>query len=34
VVTESFGDGFTVDSLQTGGTLHPDIIKDFARLAV
>ncbi|HEU0296411.1 MAG TPA: NAD(P)/FAD-dependent oxidoreductase [Anaerolineales bacterium] len=28
VVTESFGDGFTVDSLQTGGTLRPDIIKD------
>jgi phytoene dehydrogenase-like protein len=28
VVTESFGDGFIVDSLQTGGTLRPDIIKD------
>lgn len=28
VVTESFGDGFNVDSLQTGGTLRPDIIKD------
>ena len=28
VVTESFGDGFTVDSVQTGGTLRPDIIKD------
>ena len=28
LVTESFGDGFTVDSLQTGGTLRPDIIKD------
>lgn len=28
VVTESFGDGFTVDSIQTGGTLRPDIIKD------
>ncbi|MFT3890504.1 MAG: NAD(P)/FAD-dependent oxidoreductase [Anaerolineales bacterium] len=28
VVTESFGDGFTVDSLHTGGTLRPDIIKD------
>src|SRR6266545_4377314 len=28
VVTESFGKGFTVDSLQTGGTLRPDIIKD------
>jgi phytoene dehydrogenase-like protein len=28
VVTESFGEGFTVDSLQTGGTLRPDIIKD------
>ena len=28
LVTESFGDGFTVDPVQTGGTLHPDIIKD------
>jgi phytoene dehydrogenase-like protein len=28
VVTESFGDGFTVDSVQTGGTLRPDILKD------
>jgi phytoene dehydrogenase-like protein len=28
VVTESFGDGFTVDSVWTGGTLRPDIIKD------
>src|SRR6266498_4107519 len=28
VVTESFGKGFTVDSVQTGGTLRPDIIKD------
>ncbi|HKY53482.1 MAG TPA: NAD(P)/FAD-dependent oxidoreductase, partial [Anaerolineales bacterium] len=28
VVTESFGNGFTVDSVQTGGTLRPDIIKD------
>jgi phytoene dehydrogenase-like protein len=28
VVTETFGDGFTVDSVQTGGTLCPDIIKD------
>ncbi len=28
VVTESFGDGFTVDAVQTGGTLRPDIIKD------
>ena len=28
VVTESFGDGFIVDSVQTGGTLRPDIIKD------
>jgi phytoene dehydrogenase-like protein len=28
VVTESFGDGFAVDSLHTGGTLRPDIIKD------
>ena len=28
VVTESFGDGFTVDSVWAGGTLRPDIIKD------
>src|SRR5690349_8377658 len=28
VVTESFGEGFTVDSVQTGRTLRPDIIKD------
>src|SRR5215217_6420779 len=28
VVTESFGDGFNVDAVQTGGTLRPDIIKD------
>jgi len=28
VVTESFGDGFAVDSLHAGGTLRPDIIKD------
>ena len=28
VVTESFGEGFTVDSVQTGGTLRPDILKD------
>lgn len=28
VVTESFGDDFVVDSVQTGGTLRPDIIKD------
>jgi phytoene dehydrogenase-like protein len=28
VVTESFGEGFTVDSVQTGGRLRPDIIKD------
>ncbi|MCE9644530.1 MAG: NAD(P)/FAD-dependent oxidoreductase [Chloroflexi bacterium] len=28
VVTESFGDGFSVDSLHAGGTLRPDIIKD------
>ncbi len=28
VVTESFGEGFTVDSVQTGGTLRSDIIKD------
>ena len=28
VVTESFGEDFTVDSVQTGGTLRADIIKD------
>lgn len=28
VVTETFSDGFTVDSVQTGGTLRPDIVKD------
>jgi len=28
VVTESFGEGFTVDSIQTGGNLRPDIIRD------
>jgi phytoene dehydrogenase-like protein len=28
VVTESFGEGFNVDSVQTGGTLRPDIIRD------
>ncbi|HJR79000.1 MAG TPA: NAD(P)/FAD-dependent oxidoreductase [Anaerolineales bacterium] len=28
VVTESFSDGFSVDSVWTGGTLRPDIIKD------
>ena len=28
VVTESFGDDFTVDSVQTGGNLRPDIIND------
>ena len=28
VVTESFGDGFHVDSVQTGGNLRPDIVKD------
>jgi phytoene dehydrogenase-like protein len=28
VVTESFGDGFTVDSVFTGGGLRPDIVKD------
>jgi phytoene dehydrogenase-like protein len=28
VVTESFGEGFTVDSVWTGGTLRPDIVKD------
>jgi phytoene dehydrogenase-like protein len=28
VVTESFGENFTVDSVWAGGTLRPDIIKD------
>jgi phytoene dehydrogenase-like protein len=28
VVTESFGEGFTVDSVHTGGSLRPDIIRD------
>ena len=28
VVTENFGDNFVVDSVQTGGTLRPDIVKD------
>ena len=28
VVTESFGDGFNVDSIWMGGTLRPDIIRD------
>ncbi|MBE0682902.1 MAG: NAD(P)/FAD-dependent oxidoreductase [Anaerolineales bacterium] len=28
VVTESFGDDFSADSVWTGGTLRPDIIKD------
>src|SRR5215216_8161179 len=28
VVTEMVDEGFTVDSVQTGGTLRPDIIKD------
>lgn len=28
VVTESFGENFIVDSVQTGGTLRPDIFKD------
>ncbi len=28
VVTESFGENFTVDSVQTGGALRPDIIQD------
>jgi phytoene dehydrogenase-like protein len=28
VVTESFGDDFTVDSVQTGGSLRPDILRD------
>src|ERR1043165_1180328 len=28
VVTESFGENFNVDSVWTGGSLRPDIIKD------
>ncbi|MBE0669624.1 MAG: NAD(P)/FAD-dependent oxidoreductase [Anaerolineales bacterium] len=28
VVTESFGEGFTVDSVFAGGSLRPDIVKD------
>lgn len=28
VVTESFGDGFTADTLHAGGSLRPEIIKD------
>ena len=28
LVTESFGESFAVDSVQAGGTLRPDIIKD------
>jgi len=28
VVTETFGDGFTVDSLYAGGALYPDIVRD------
>jgi phytoene dehydrogenase-like protein len=28
VVTESFGEGFTVDTLHAGGSLRPDIVKD------
>lgn len=28
VVTETFGEGFTVDSVQTGGMLRPDILRD------
>jgi phytoene dehydrogenase-like protein len=28
VVTESFGDGFTVDSLHAGGSLRPEIFRD------
>lgn len=31
-ITESFGNGFSVDTLHAGGTLRPDIIKDL-RLA-
>jgi phytoene dehydrogenase-like protein len=33
LVTESFGDGFIVDSVQIGGMLRPDIIKDL-KLAI
>ena len=32
VVTESFGDGFTVDSVWTGGTLRSDIIRELKLL--
>jgi phytoene dehydrogenase-like protein len=32
VMTETFGEGFTVDSVRTGGTLRPDIIKDLKLL--
>ena len=28
VVSETFGENFTVDSVQTGGTLRPDVLKD------
>ena len=28
VITESFGEGFTVDTVQTGGNLRADILKD------
>jgi phytoene dehydrogenase-like protein len=28
IVTESFGNGFAVDSVQTGGSLRPDIVRD------
>src|SRR6476660_680464 len=28
VVTESFGEGFTVDALHAGGSLRPDIVAD------
>jgi phytoene dehydrogenase-like protein len=28
LVTETFGDGFTVDALHAGGSLRPDIVKD------
>ena len=28
LVTESFGEGFTVDSVWSGGSLRPDIVKD------
>lgn len=30
LVTESFGDGFAVDSLHAGGQLRPDIVRDLA----